>query len=217
MAITYTNFLTQVRNYTEVDSNVLSDSLLDQFIRNVELDIAGQVDYDDLRKYANSNTTSGNRYVSMPSDLLILRSVEIISSNVRDFLEKKDTSFIAEFAPNETVTGTPKYFANWDETNILLAPTPNAAFDIQINYIKDPAHFDSTTNTFLSEHQEAMLLYGVLRECFGFLKGPEDLYKLYSDRYNQSIQAFGLQQMGRRRRGEYDSGVPRIKIPSPSP
>jgi len=217
MAITHANFLTQVRNYTEVDSNVLSDTLLDQFIRNVELDIAGQVDYDDLRKYATSNTTANNRYVSMPSDLLILRSVQIISSNVRDFLEKKDTSFIAEFAPNETVTGTPKYFANWDETNILLAPTPNAAFEIQINYIKDPPHFDSSTNTFLSEHQEAMLLYGVLRECFGFLKGPDDLYKLYSDRYNQNIQAFGLQQMGRRRRGEYDSGVPRVKIPSPSP
>ena len=217
MAITHADFLTQVRNYTEVDSNVLSDTLLDQFIRNVELDIAGQVDYDDLRKYATSNTTANNRYVSMPSDLLILRSVQIISSNVRDFLEKKDTSFIAEFAPNETVTGTPKYFANWDETNILLAPTPNAAFEIQINYIKDPPHFDSSTNTFLSEHQEAMLLYGVLRECFGFLKGPDDLYKLYSDRYNQNIQAFGLQQMGRRRRGEYDSGVPRIKITSPSP
>ncbi len=217
MAITHSTFLTQVRNYTEVDSNVLSDSLLDEFIRNVELDIAGQVDYDDLRKYATSNTVSGNRYVSMPSDLLILRSVQIISSNVRDFLEKKDTSFISEFAPNETVTGTPKYFANWDETNILLAPTPNAAFEVQINYIKDPPHFNSSTNTFISEHQEAMLLYGVLRECFGFLKGPEDLYKLYSDRYNQSLQAFGLQQMGRRRRGEYDSGVPRIKIPSPSP
>jgi|TARA_R100000426_G_scaffold83159_2_gene61698 hypothetical protein len=217
MAITHSAFLTQVRNYTEVDSNVLSDTLLDQFIRNVELDIAGQVDYDDLRKYATSNTLSGNRYVSMPSDLLILRSVQIINSNIRDFLEKKDTSFISEFAPNETVTGTPKYFANWDETNILLAPTPNANFEIQINYIKDPPHFDSSTNTFLSEHQEALLLYGVLRECFGFLKGPEDLYKLYSDRYNQSIQAFGLQQMGRRRRGEYDSGVPRVKIPSPSP
>ena len=217
MAITYTNFLTQVRNYTEVDSNVLSDSILDQFIRNTELDIAGQVDYDDLRKYANSTTTSGNRYVSMPSDNLILRSVQIISSNIRDFLEKKDTSFIAEFAPNETVTGIPKYYADWDQNNILLAPTPNAAFQIQINYIKDPPHFNSTTNTFISTNQEAMLLYGVLKEAYIFLKGPEDLYKLYSERYNQSIQAFGLQQMGRRRRGEYDSGVPRIKIPSPSP
>ena len=217
MAITYTNFLTQVRNYTEVDSNVLTDALLDQFIRNTELEIAGAVDYDDLRKYSTSNVTTGNRYVSMPADLLILRSVQIINSNVRDFLEKRDTSFISEYAPNDTTTGTPKYYANWDETNILLAPTPNAAFDIQINYIKDPPHFDSSTNTFLSQHQEALLLYGVLKETFGYLKGPADLYNQYSQRYNDSIQAFALQQMGRRRRGEYDSGVPRIKVPSPSP
>jgi len=223
MAITHSAFLTQVRNYTEVDSNVLTDNLLDQFIRNVELDVAGQVDYDDLRKYATSNFTIGNRYVSLPSDALILRSVQVIDgSNNRTFLEKRDTSFISEFAPNDSTTGTPKYYASWEDNVqtgavILVAPTPAAANTVQINYIKDPPHFDSSTNTFLSTHQEALLLYGVLRECFGFLKGPEDLYKLYSDRYNQSIQAFGLQQMGRRRRGEYDSGVPRIKIPSPSP
>ena len=217
MAITHSAFLTQVRNYTEVDSNVLSDSLLDQFIRNVELEIAGAVDYDDLRKYSNSTTTASNRYVSMPADLLILRSVQIISSNVRDFLEKRDTSFISEYAPNDTVTGQPKFYANWDETNILLAPTPDQAYTIQINYIKDPPHFDSSTNTFISTHQEALLLYGVLKEAFGYLKGPADLYNQYSQRYNDSIQAFALQQMGRRRRGEYDSGVPRIKVPSPSP
>ena len=39
MSITHANFLTQVRNYTEVDSNVLTDSLIDQFVRNTELDI----------------------------------------------------------------------------------------------------------------------------------------------------------------------------------
>tara|TARA_Y100000389_G_C17458574_1_gene519928 strand:+ start:2681 stop:3334 length:654 start_codon:yes stop_codon:yes gene_type:complete len=217
MAITYSDFLTQVRNYTEVDNNVLTDSILDQFIRNTELDIAGAVDYDDLRKYSTSNVTTGNRYVVMPADLLILRSVQIINSNVRDFLEKRETSFISEYAPNDTVKGQPKYYANWDETNILLAPTPDSTYTIQINFIKDPPHFDSSTNTFLSQHQEALLLYGVLKEAYSYLKGPDDLYKLYSDRYNQSIQAFALQQMGRRRRGEYDSGVPRIKVPSPSP
>ena len=217
MAITYTNFLTQVRNYTEVDSNVLTDALLDQFIRNTELEIAGAVDYDDLRKYSTSNVTTGNRYVVMPSDLLILRSVQIINGNLRDFLEKRETSFISEYAPNDTVTGSPKYYAIWDENNILLAPTPDSVYQIQINFIKDPPHFDSSTNTFLSQHQEALLLYGVLKETFGYLKGPADLYNQYSQRYNESIQAFALQQMGRRRRGEYDSGVPRIKVPSPSP
>jgi|TARA_R100001509_G_scaffold104147_1_gene61360 hypothetical protein len=221
MAITYTNFLTQVRNYTEVDSNVLSDTLLDQFIRNTELDIAGKVDYDDLRKYATSTFTVGNRYVSLPSDALILRSVQVIDGTTRIFLEKRDTSFISEFNPTDA-QGTPKYYANWEDNVqtgavILVAPTPAAANTVQINYIKDPPHFDSSTNTFLSTHQEALLLYGVLVECFSFLKGPTDLYNLYRQRYDESMQSFAVQQMGRRRRGEYEDGVPRLKVESPSP
>ena len=217
MAITHTAFLTQVRNYTEVSSTVLSDSLIQEFIRNVELDIAGKVDYDDLRKYATSNFTAGNRAVSMPSDVLILRSVERIdSSGNREFLEKRDTSFISEF--NGTGTqGTPKYYANYDDFNIIVAPTPAAADTIQINYIKDPPNFTSTNNTFISTYQESLLLHGVLAEAFRFLKGPMDMYNLYEKKYNEEIQNFALQQMGRRRRAEYDDGVPRIKIPSPTP
>ena len=80
-------------------------------------------------------------------------------------LAKRDTSFISEFNSSGS-QGTPKYYANWDETNILVAPVPANAAEIQINYIKDPPHFDSSTNTFLSTHQEALLLYGVLVECY---------------------------------------------------
>ena len=216
MAITHANFLTQVRNYTEVDSNVLSDTLIDQFIRNTELDIAGKVDYDDLRKYATTSTIASQRYLSMPSDLIYLRSVQITNSGVRDFLEKRDTSFISEFNPSET-EAAPKYYANWDDQNIVLAPTPNAAYTIQINYIIDPPHFTSSNNTFLSTYQDQLLLYGVLAECFSYLKGPMDMYKLYLDKYNESTQGFAMQQMGNRRRGQYEEGVPRIPIQSPSP
>jgi hypothetical protein len=216
MAITHANFLTQVRNYTEVDSNVLSDTLIDQFIRNTELDIAGKVDYDDLRKYATTSTIASQRYLSMPSDLIYLRSVQITNSGVRDFLEKRDTSFISEFNPSET-EAAPKYYANWDDQNIVLAPTPNAAYTIQINYIIDPPHFTSSNSTFLSTYQDQLLLYGVLAECFSYLKGPMDMYKLYLDKYNESTQGFAMQQMGNRRRGQYEEGVPRIPIQSPSP
>ena len=216
MAITHANFLTQVRNYTEVDSNVLSDTLIDQFIRNAELDIAGKVDYDDLRKYATTSTIASQRYLSMPSDLIYLRSVQITNSGVRDFLEKRDTSFISEFNPSET-EAAPKYYANWDDQNIVLAPTPNAAYTIQINYIIDPPHFTSSNSTFLSTYQDQLLLYGVLAECFSYLKGPMDMYKLYLDKYNESTQGFAMQQMGNRRRGQYEEGVPRIPIQSPSP
>ena len=215
MSITHANFLTQVRNYTEVDSNVLSETILDQFIRIVELDIANKVDYDDIRKYVTA-VTGTQRYLNVPDDCLIVRSVQIINSSTRDFLEKRDTSFIAEFNPTDA-TGLPKYFANWDDKNILFAPIPDQNYDVQLNYIRDPEHFNSTTDTFLSKHQESLLLHGVLTECFSYLKGPVDMYNLYKSKYNEEIQDFALQQMGRRRRGEYDDGVPRIQVASPSP
>jgi len=216
MAITHSAFLTQVRNYTEVDQNVLTDQIIQDFIRSVELDVAGKVDYDDLRKYATSTFTAGNRYVTIPADSLILRSVQVIDGSTRTFLEKRDTSFISEY--NSTgAQGTPKYFANWDDFTILVAPVPASALTVQINYIKDPPQFTSTNNTFLSTYQESMLLHGVLAEAFRFLKGPMDMYKLYETKYNEETQNFALQQMGRRRRAEYDDGVPRIKVPSPTP
>ncbi len=217
MAITYSNFLTQVRNYTEVDNNVLTDAIIQDFIRSVELDVAGRVDYDDLRKYSTSNFTASNRYVSLPSDLTIIRSVQVIDgSGNRTFLEKRDTSFISEYN-NEGATGTPKYWANWDDFNLLVAPMPSSALEVQINYIIDPPQFTSTNETFLSKYQESMLLHGVLTEAYRYLKGPDNLYNLYQTKYTEEVQNFALQQMGRRRRSEFDDGVPRVVVPSPSP
>ena len=147
MSITHSAFLTQIRNYTEVDSNVLSDTLLDQFIRNTELDIAGKVDYDDIRRYATSNTGT-QRYLNVPDDCIVIRSIQIISSGTRTHIEKRDTSFIGEFNSTDA-TGLPKYFANWDDKNIVFAPIPDQNYEIQINYIKDPQHFTSTQDTYL--------------------------------------------------------------------
>ena len=220
MAISYSNFLTQVRNYTEVNSNVLTDALLEQFIRNTELDIAGKVDYDDLRKYSTANLISGQRYVSRPGDEIIIRSLQVFNSTdasgTRTFLDKRDTSFITEYNGSGE-TGLPKYYANWNENTFLVAPIPDQNYLVQLNYIIDPPHFTSTNNTFLAQYQDALLLYGVLVESFSYLKGPVDMYNLYKSKYDESIQAFALQQMGRRRRDEYDDGVPRIQVPSPSP
>jgi len=216
MAITYASFLTQVRDYTEVDSNVLTDAIIQNFIRSVELDIAGKVDYDDLRKYSTSSFTSGNRAVSLPADCMIVRSVQVINGSDRTFLEKRDTSFISEYN-GSGATGLPRYWANWDDFNIIVAPTPDSAYTVQINYIIDPPQFTSTNNTFLSIYQESMLLHGVLAEALRFLKGPDNLYNLYQTKYTEEVQNFALQQMGRRRRAEYDDGVPRIKVDSPSP
>jgi len=220
MAITYSDFLTQVRNYTEVDSNVFTDTIIGQFIRNIELNVAGAVDYDDTRKYATSSFTANKRYLITPADFLINRSLQVFNSTdqtgERFFLEKRDTSFISEYNDSGS-TGLPKYYANWDENTIVVAPTPDQSYVVQLNYIITPPSFTSSNTTYLSEYQQGMLLDGVLTEAFAFLKGPMDMYNLYKSKYNEQMQNFALQQMGRRRKDEYTDGVPRVKVPSPSP
>ena len=220
MAISYPDFLTQVRNYTEVDSNVLTDTIIGQFIRNTELSVAGAVDYDDTRKYSTSSFTANKRYLITPEDFLIIRSLQVFNSTNqtgdRSFMEKRDTSFITEYN-GSGATGLPKFYANWDESSIVVAPTPDQGYAVQLNYIITPPSFTSSNTTYLSEYQQGMLLDGVLTEAFAFLKGPMDMYNLYKSKYNEGIQNFALQQMGRRRRAEYDDGVPRVNIPSPSP
>lgn len=221
MAISYSDFLAEVRNFTEVDNNVLTDTIIGQFIRNIELNVAGTVDYDDTRKYATSSFSTGKRFLVTPSDFLVIRSLQVfsttsISTGDRAFMEKRDTSFITEY--NGTgITGVPKYYANWDESSIVVGPTPDQDYAVQLNYIITPPNFTASNNTYLSEYQQGMLLDGVLTEAYAFLKGPMDMYNLYKSKYNENIQNFALQQMGRRRRAEYDDGVPRVKVPSPSP
>jgi hypothetical protein len=227
MAITFSQLLTKVRDYTEVNSTVLTDSIIEGFITDVELTISRAVDGMDVdRKYSISNFTSGNRYLVLPGDLLYLRAVQVFDSTQsgtpRIYLEKRDQTFISEYSPNTSpiVTGVPKYYGYWDEdpTYILVAPAPSAAFTCQINYIKTPQHLSATnTTTYLSTYAENLLFYGVMTEAFGFLKGPQDMYNTYKTRYTEELKTFSILQKGYRRRDDYSDGVTRIPLDSPSP
>jgi hypothetical protein len=93
-----------------------------------------------MRKYATSTFTSGNRAVSMPNDCIVIRSVQSINGSTRTFLEKRDTSFISEY--NSTgATGEPEYWANWNEEYIIVAPTPNSGYTVQIKLHKRSTTF----------------------------------------------------------------------------
>jgi len=214
--MTYSELVQKIRDYTEVDANVLTSTIIDGFIENAEWRIFREVDSDNNRRYATANLITSQRYLDTPSDLLIIRSAQIIDSDGssnpdnRDFLEYRDTSFISEYNPTES-TGVPKYYGMWDDNTIILAPSPDATYTIQLNYIlKDEGLSSTNTTTYLSKYFPNGLLYACLIEAFSFLKGPNDLLQLYEGRYKQVAEGFSIEQMGRRRRDEYQSGVPRV-------
>jgi len=214
--MTYAELVQKIRDYTEVGSSVLTDSIINDFILDAEFKILRDVDSDNNRRYVTATMISGQRFIDTPDDLLIVRSAQIIDTDGvgeadnRDFLKYRDTSFMSEFNPTGA-TGVPKYYGMWDQDTIVVAPTPNATYTIQLNYILKPAGLSSTnTTTYLSLQFPNGLLYASLIEAFSFLKGPNDLLQLYEGKYKQAIEGFSIEQMGRRRRDEYQSGVNRL-------
>ena len=216
--MTYAELKQKIIDYTEVSSNVFTDTILNGFINDAEFRILREVDSDNNRRYVTANLIASTRFIDTPTDLLIIRSAQIVDSELasgdtnqnRDFLQFRDTSFMSEFNPTAT-TGVPKYYSNWDETRIVVAPTPDQTYTIQLNYILKPAGLSSTvTTTYLSTEFPNGLLYACLVEAYGFLKGPVDMLQLYDKKYTEAVKGFSIEQMGRRRRDEYQSGVPRI-------
>lgn len=208
--MTYSELVAKIRSYTEVASNVLTDTVVDGFISDAEFRLLRDVDSDNNKKYASSNFVINQKFLNLPTDLLIIRSAEITSGSEIKFLQVRDVSFIDEYN-QENTTGEPRYYANWDENTIVFAPIPDTTYSIQVNYILKPAGLSATnTTTYLSQQFPNGLLYACLVEAYGFLKGPNDMLQYYENRYKQAIEGFSLEQMGRRRTDEFLDGEPRI-------
>ena len=226
MAYTLSNLQTDIRNYTEVDSTVLTDAIVNTFIVNAENKIYREADSDDNRFYATSTLITGNRYVTIPSDLRIIRYIQLKNTNVnpntQTFLEKKDPSYMATYYDTpSTAEGIPKSYANWDANFWVVAPTPDAQYEITMAYVKQPVSLTdssvSTTGTYLSNKYQDLLLYAALINAYGYLKGPVDMIQYYTGAYKEALQTYAIEQQGRRRRDEYQDGVIRTPLKSPFP
>lgn len=216
----YSDLLTNVRNYTEVGSEVLSNTVIDVFITNVENKIQRELDLDAFRKFATSSFTIGSPFITLPDDFAFERAVQIVhpTTNDRTWLDQKDTTFIDEYNVDRVNnTGEPKYYANWDQNTMIFAPTPNLAYTIELWYNKNPDHLSSsTTTTWLSNNAPEVLIYGTVVEAFSYLKNPTYV-QLYESKYAQAVQFLAQTQMGRKRRDEYADGVLRIPLKSIDP
>ena len=229
--ISYTDLKTQIRNYTEVSSTVLSDSIIENIVLNAEYRIARDVPIDAYKAVATGNLVTNQDYVDLPAGALFVRAVQVytstsVTTGANVFLEKKDMSYLEEYVSANTDTGTPKYYAmkgggtgNTSSTSgsILLAPVPNSTYEYQIHYNVMPTKLEASSNetSYISLNFPNGLLYCCLAEAFGYLKGPMDMLQLYESKYKSEIQLFAAEQIGRRRRDDYTDGTVRIPIQSP--
>jgi len=227
--ISYSDLRTNIRSYTEVSSNVLTDAVIENIVLNAEYRIFRDVPIEAYRKIAQDNLVLNQEHAQVPAGALFVRGVQVADStsnfNNPIWLERKDVTYLDEFN-NERLTGRPKFYAmkggatgNTSTTSgaILLSPIPNATYVFKVHYNVMPAKLEASSNetNFISLNFPNGLLYCCLAETFGYLKGPMDMLQLYEGKYKAEVQMFAGEQIGRRRRDDYTDGTIRLPIQSP--
>ena len=231
---TYAELVTQIRAYTETDDQVLTDTIINDFIEHSEHRIFRDIELNNDNVYVNGNTAANNRFVRLPGysstdpskpeigEIATIRYVTLYTDTAprtRFDLVRVDQDFLAEYydTPEVGSTAKPRYYANWDMVTIVVAPTPNAVYKFEIGITKKPTGLSSSnTKTWISVNAPRVLLYACLCEAFKFLKAPQD-QQVYEQSYNQAIQQLAQEQLGKKRRDEFRDGSLRIPIPSANP
>jgi len=190
MTLTYGQLKQAVQDYTENDETSFVNNI-PLFIRLAEERILKSVRLNLFQKNQFGNMTSGNKYLAAPSDFLAPFSLSLTDGgNDITFLEFKELDFVQTVNPDDATTGVPRYYAQFDVDNFILAPTPDANYVVDIHYLYRPASLtagaDSGT-TWLSENAEITLLYASLIEAYTYMKGEPDLLSVYNTRFNESL------------------------------
>lgn len=208
----YTELSQAIQDYTENNETTFVDNI-PTFVRQTEERVYRSVMIPELRKNVTGSLTSGNKYLARPSDFLTVFSIAVIDGDGNyQYLIDKDVNFMREAYPSPTVTGLPKYYAQFDGDiiptsygNFILGPTPDAAYAVELHYFYDPPSIVDSGTSWLGENAEAVLLYGSLIEAYTFMKGDQDLAGTYAERYQAALMNLGMLDV-RGKRDDYRDG-----------
>lgn len=211
MAFTYAQLVDAIYGYLQTDSDGISTTDMNTIIRQAEQRIYYDVQIPVLKKNVTGNMSSGNRYLSTPTDFLATYSIAVNNNGSYEYLLPKEVAFLREAYPSTSTTGVPRYYALFDNDTFLVAPPPSSSFEVELHYFYEPPSIvDQTSGTWLSENAENALLYGCLFEAYTYLKGEQDLVSLYAGKYKEAIEALKTIGEGRNRSDTYRNPEPRM-------
>jgi hypothetical protein len=186
MALTYAQLVTAITETTENEEDTFYLNI-PLFIRQAEQRIYVDAKIPATRKLSNSTCSANNPYMTAPSGFLSPLSVCLMASGVHTFLMNKDVSFMREAFPDSMATGLPQFYALFNETQFILAPTPAANYAIEVQYMGFPTSIVDTGSSWLGNNYETVLLYGALLNAYVFMKGEPDVLAMYEARYKEAL------------------------------
>jgi hypothetical protein len=206
----YASLVTEIQSYTE---NEFVTADINTFITQAEQRIYNGIELAYLRKNTTGTLTSSNKYLSLPSDWLDVFSLAVVDGDgLYSYLLNKDVNFIRESFPDPTTTGEPGYYALFDSDTLILGPTPDANYTVELHYYYYPESITTTTSgtTWIGDNFSSVLLYGSILEAYTFMKGEPDMLGLYQKRYDEAFAMLKELAEYKNRNDTYRAGRNRV-------
>jgi len=211
----YASLTTLIQQYCEsTESSFVAN--IPTFVQLAEERIYNSVQIPAIRRNQIGTLSIGNKYLTLPSDWLATFSLAVITpvTGAQEFLLDKDVNFIRQSYPNPSDTGTPKYYAIFDDNTLILGPTPDTAYQVEMHYYYYPQSIVTAGTSWVGDNYENVLLYGSIREAYTYLKGEQDLMNYYEQKYQEAWQQLARLGDGLNRRDAYRSGQVRLPVNS---
>ena len=207
----YQQLVDAIVDTTEVREQSFLDSI-PRFVREAEEHIFNSVHLLELRRNVTSDVTAGWPYVTLPPDFLAVYSLAVKDSGgAYHFLIDKDVNFIREAYPDPADTGVPRHYGLFDEGTLIMGPTPDQTYQVELHQFYRPASIVDKGTSWLGENYDAVLLYGALVHANVYMKGAEDVTAAYKTQFAESLALLKRLADGMNRQDVYRSG--QVKLP----
>jgi hypothetical protein len=209
----YAALVQAIQDYCEnQESSFVSN--IPNFVQLAEERIYNSVQIPAIRRNQTGVMTTSNPYLTLPNDWLSTFSMAVVTpgTSAYNYLLNKDTNFIREAFPYPAVIGMPTHYAQFDQNTLILGPTPDTNYTVELNYYYYPQSIVTADTSWLGDNFETVLLYGSIREAYLYMKGETDLIQQYEAKYAESLELLKNLGDGKNRMDSYRSGQVRVPV-----
>lgn len=204
----YTSFVAALAAKTELDTASDSDFgiYLPTLIDNVERRLYRDLDPVVARRSQYTTLIPGVPLLTGPPDWLVGRALYVTdrTTQMQSRVEQRDETFLAEYCPDYSEPGKPKYWAEHKFQIIQMAPAPDRAFEMRMIYTFRPDPISATnTTTWLTTNVPDLFFKAALIEADNYRQNWQAMQANAAD-YGTLIQPMRREEGRRKGEGYFD-------------
>lgn len=176
-SLTYTSLVSRVKRFVERGATGQDPNFeveLPWLINDAERDLAVELKVLGFTRFVTGVMTAGVPVYPKPARWKQTASINYgvgASMNERTFLLPRLYEFVRLYWPDQTIQGAPEVYADYNYTNFIFAPTPDAGYPFEIAYYQELQLLDAANQTnWLTDNEPTLLLVATLLKAAPYLK-----------------------------------------------